>query len=287
VKGRQRIQQFPITHDAPKHLTRLAEAAPHEAHEVGHVGHVELICRPRPDGQHERLDLRTRPKHRRWEDRDQLRVRQALADDRDRTVGRGPGFGHQPFPDFLLNRASKPLERGRRVKRFQQQRNGDLVGQVGNQLACPARPGLLRVQDVKHEWVNLVLARQDIGLHQREARLLAETVAQQRLQTAIDFDGNDASPAFEQDLGQRAGARAHLEDNVVRPYLCRLHQLTHQVKVNQEVLPVALPGRQTGPRQQGADIRQRLAGHDNDGAASRSNEQGDWLEPATAPSAAA
>lgn len=232
----------------------------HEASDVVHIGFVQG---PRADGDHHGLHLRAWPERGRGDDHQWRHLGERLHDDRDRAVGVCAGLGGKPLADLLLNRAREPLEYGPGQQQIDQQRGGDLVGQVRDQFVRAAVLGRPFSEDSEHQRVDAVLAAQRIALDQGEARMIAESIAQQGLQAVIDLDRHHAHAGLEQQLGQRAGAGPDLEDCVGRRQLSRRDELAHQIEIDEEVLPEPVSRGEPRLSEQAPNLRLGLPGHGN------------------------
>jgi len=153
---------------------------------------------------------------------------------------------------WLFQRESHQLDRSlrRRVRQQpEQQRRGDVVGQVGGNAQPPAalaRQGgeveLQRVRFVQHA-----------------ARRIAEALTQQRGEIAIDLDGIErAACRREQLAGERAASRSDLHQVIAGLRRKRAHDAPDHRRVMQEMLAEALAARRLR-RFRGAGHQRRCA----------------------------
>ena len=118
---------------------------------------------------------------------------------------------------------------------MQQDRDGDVVGQVGDQ-GGRRRPGELG--DLEG------VAEHDLAALGDGGRVLGEGPRQARGQQLVELDGHDPVDDLEQGQGQRPQAGADLDHDVVRPDAGLAHDAAHGVGVDDEVLPALLGGAQ-------------------------------------------
>ena len=107
------------------------------------------------------------------------------------------------------------------------------------------------IRDLRH---NEVLGAQDVALDEGEVSGVAKAVLEQNNQVTVDLDANDATGASDEQIGESARPRADLKYQVIRRQFRRVDQTAHQVPVDEEVLPEALAGTQTGGGQGGLDL---------------------------------
>ncbi len=119
---------------------------------------------------------------------------------------------------------------------------------------------------------------QNVAGDQRDARVVAESFAQQFLKTVVDLDRDHTHAALEQQFRERSGAGPDLQHDIAGPKVCRVNQFSHKIQVDQEVLAEAVPRRKAVGGEQAADIRKRLAGHSPDGAEPTTARQEDRHE---------
>ncbi len=107
-------------------------------------------------------------------------------------------------------------------------RAGDVVGHVGYDQIWPAAGELAHV------------TTQDVGIDEFDVGRAGEARFQQRLQAFVQFNGDDVGSLPGQYLGERAGARADLNDGVSRLDGGAVGNLLQRVRIVQEVLAEAL-----------------------------------------------
>ncbi len=200
----------------------------------------------------------------RWQVGDELDVAGGLEDDADGAeVARG-GFGDEPVADFFLHREAEPRKIKFVKKQINQQRGGDVVGQVGDERAATGGCCGFGLQGGSDVGVDGVFVGEDVGVEQREVVRIGEAVGDDVVEGRVDFDGNDVFGQRDKVFGEGTGAGSDLEDDVVGGDVGRLDQATHQVAVDEEILPVATVGTVSRVGEEGLDFRGCLnvSGHE-------------------------
>jgi hypothetical protein len=89
---------------------------------------------------------------------------------------------------------------------------------------------------------------EDVSAHDRDARKLSEVLGQQVGEALVELDRYDMARPLREDAGQRAGARADFDHDVVRRHAGRLDDAGRDVGPREEILPPLL-ARLDPPRQ--------------------------------------
>ena len=138
---------------------------------------------------------------------------------RDRAVGLRLGDGEEPVGDLALHHHAPALDRRQAVEALDDDRRGDVVRQVRDELARRR----VEVGEVERERV----AELDADVRQ---------AGQVRLERAVDLDGVDERDALGEVAGEDAEARADLEDDVGGVELGEPADDAEDVLVDEEVL---------------------------------------------------
>lgn len=185
-------------------------------------------------------------------------ARERLKDDGGGTIRRIAWLCDETLRDLALNRAGQQRKLRVIAEQVEQKRRGDLVGQIRHELARPVSPRGARPDRLR---VHTMFPGQGVAANQRKARLGGETLGEDRLQPAIDFDRDHRRGAGQQQLAERAGAGPHFQNHVARCDFGGIDEFAHQIQIDQEVLAEAVPRGQAGAGQQRADFREGLTGH--------------------------
>ena len=154
-------------------------------------------------------------------------MKAALQHDRQAAiVGRG-GFGNHALDDFFLQHESHVADvRGKRHQ-VEQQRGGNVVGQVADDAqVVPQRT------EVEFQCVAAVNGEAVGG----------PGAVQPRDDVAVEFDRMQVRQAVEQGLGQRAEAGADLDDGFARLRMDRVDDGVDDAVVDEEILAEAFAG---------------------------------------------
>ncbi len=189
-----------------------------------------------------------------------LKVGQRLGQDGERAIILGARRGLQAIGDLGLNRHVHPGDGRLTDQQIDDERCGHLVWKVGDQEDAATQSALSRSQGIADSRRDRMLTPQDVTGDQGEIRPIAQAVAADGLQGTVDFDGDDVARLSHEFLGERAGPRAHLEDDVVGSELGGGHQFAHQVAVDEEVLAETLQRPNAGGGENRPDLVFRL-GH--------------------------
>ena len=157
-----------------------------------------------PEGDERRVDVRRRPEAR---PRDRVEARSLggeLQDDRDRAVVLRPRPGEEAVGDLALDHHAPALDGRARGEALDDERGGDVVGQVGDELR--RRRVERRGQEVKRVSEDELDVRRARPARSRRtgSRLRSSSIACTRRTRAARY------------VGEHAQARADLEDDVLR-----------------------------------------------------------------------
>ena len=129
------------------------------------------------------------------------------------------------------------MRRNIRQQKVRHQRRRDLIRQV--RAKFEAETGVVRqffAQDVQHVAVEAVFIFENIGEQKSNIVFVPMFLFRHFVHRRVDFDRNDASGFERHRAGQRAGAGADFENDVVFVELRRLVQQVQKVQVDKEVL---------------------------------------------------
>src|SRR6185503_4691559 len=159
---------------------------------------------------------------------------------RDRAVGLGGGLREEAVGHLALHHHAPELEAPQAVKALDDQRCGDVVGQVRDELRrCRLERGEVKPQRVAEVEVDVLAA--------------VERLAQARLERTVELDGVHVGDAVGEVGRQYAEARADLEHDVPWFELGQPADHAEQVLVDQEVLAeLLLRGGPAHPRPKAA-----------------------------------
>ena len=138
-------------------------------------------------------------------------------------------IGHHAIDHFLLQHEVHVIYQGRERNQMEQQRAGNVVGQVADNLQ---RPRTLERTKVEFERIAFV----DGQPFRREA------LPKSRNQVAVDLDHLQMVDAFQQRAGDGTQPRSDFDQGVARTRGNRVHNLLDDAGRDKEVLPKPLPG---------------------------------------------
>src|SRR5215510_14198563 len=81
-----------------------------------------------------------------------------------------------------------------------------------------------------------VIDLQRVGLDQLEIVEAGKHPRQARNQLGVEFDGDDAGAAFEEQAGQRAAPRPDFDDGLARPRRHRINNAARVMRADEEIL---------------------------------------------------
>jgi hypothetical protein len=192
------------------------------------VAVCERIRRQRHEPHDRRVHLRRRPERAGRHLEQVFHAAARLQHDAQPAVDLAARVGGHAVHHFLLQHEVHVADRGGVLERVEQQRRGDVVGQVADQAdRCAARER----GDVDGERVGF----DDLELADARGRR-----AQARGQVAVELDRGQRADAREQREGERAFARADLDEALARLRVDRAQQPVDDAALVQEMLPEAL-----------------------------------------------
>lgn len=232
----------------------MLKGALDETGKGGEVGVEEFVSDASAQVEHDGIDLRFGPEDVRGEGCDFPNFCERLGNDGDGTVGgrvRGSG---EALADLALDGYGKAgADGGLQAEQVDEEWRGDLVGQVGDEFELGRFARGAAVEFVEEIGVEFVFAPEYVGRDEVEARVVMEEIGEQGLQAVIDFDGDDAGSAVEEDFGKGAGAGANFEDEVFGGEVGGVDEFAHEVEVDEEVLAEAMSRGEFGLGKQVAD----------------------------------
>jgi len=166
--------------------------------------------------------------------------------DRRHAVHLGAGGRGQPVGYLGLHHHQPVPQRGQQRHQVEEHRDGDVVGQVGNQ-GGRRRPGhRLDPQRVRQHDLEVVCLLGGV----RRDRL-----GQQLRELVVELDRHHPAGHLEQGQRQRPETRTDLQDDVVGTDTGLPHDPPDRVGIDHEVLTALLGRAQVEPRGQRADLR--------------------------------
>ena len=235
--GDDRLVAADILQRVVQGLAALAECRPHDVGETLAVAHRDLIARPGHQPHHRRIHLRRGPERARWHLDQRRHLAIGLQHHREPAVDLAALAGGHPLDHFLLQHEVHVSNRLGMVERMEQDRAGQVVGQVSDQPDAGAiAPQLTRQLAEVH--------LQDITRDQTQIAALRLGGVRERLQQiAVELDRGERAMPREQRQGQRALAGADLDEVLARLGVDRQNDPIDDAALVQEVLPEVFLGR--------------------------------------------
>ena len=208
----------------------------------------ERLC-PRHDIDNTRPHLRRRDKSSGRDVEHDLRLREPLNEDREASVRFAARRPDEALGDLTLEHQGQTRIFADPIEPTDQQRRGDIVGQVGDNLARRVRQ-LGRIE-----------GQRIAGHHIEPMRINRGEFFKGRETTGVAFDcNNPASPGRQQRPCQPAGPRANLDDGCVVEWSGCAGDTAREVQVEEEMLPEDLARMEPVPSDDVAQRRERRFG---------------------------